>query len=95
MADVSVTPADVRELGNQLRFIATEFEGSESIASDYAEDVGHGGLAGELERFAENWHHKRRALMENLQSFAEAAKQSADAFDGIEDELVNALEGDG
>ncbi|MDT0341763.1 hypothetical protein [Streptomyces litchfieldiae] len=93
MADLTVTVDDVRDLATKLRQVATEFEHSEDIASDYAEDVSHDDLAHELEQFAENWRVHRNKLMEGLQSFVEKAQQAADGYDGLERELVNALEG--
>ncbi|MDT0345947.1 type VII secretion target [Streptomyces litchfieldiae] len=94
MADLTVTVADVRELADRLRFIAAEFEDSEDIADAYAEQMGHGDLAHEVEQFAANWKHKRRKLMENLQSFADEARLAADTFTGVEDDLAGALEGE-
>lgn len=95
MPDLNVTTEEVRELANKLRLVATEFENAEDIADDYAEQVSHDDLAHELEQFAENWKHHREKLMDGLQSFVEAAKSAAEGYEGIEEELVNALEGDG
>jgi len=91
--DFVMPTAEVRELGNKLRFVAAEFEDSEDLASDYAGEVGNYRLADEVREFAENWHHKRRALMDTLKDFAEAAKKCADEVDGVEDDLVAALYG--
>ncbi|MDT0446882.1 MULTISPECIES: type VII secretion target [unclassified Streptomyces] len=92
-ADLDVTVDEVRELANKLRMVATEFENSEDIASDYADQVSHDDLAHELEQFSENWRIHRNKLMESLESFVEKAQQAADGYDGIEEELVRALEG--
>ncbi|RKN10061.1 hypothetical protein [Streptomyces radicis] len=94
MSDLIVTIGEVRELSDKLRLVATEFEGSEDIASDYAEEVSHGDLAHELEQFAENWAVHRGKLMDSLSTFVEMAKAAADGYDGVELELTNALEGD-
>ncbi|RKN42952.1 hypothetical protein D7294_10510 [Streptomyces hoynatensis] len=75
--------------------MAAEFEDSEDLASDYADEVGNDHLAHEVREFAENWHHKRRALMDTLKAFADKAKEAGEAFDGIEDQLVASLEGNG
>ncbi len=91
--DLDITVDEVRELGSKLRLVATEFENSEDIASDYADEVSHDDLAHELEQFAENWRIHRNKLMESLQSFVEKAEQSADGYDGVEEELVRALQG--
>jgi hypothetical protein len=93
MSDLRVTTDEVRELGDKLRFVATEFENAEDIAEDYGEMVSHSGLADELESFADNWDAHRAKLMENLKSFYETAKQAADAYDEVEQELIKALEG--
>ncbi|ARQ69423.1 type VII secretion target [Streptomyces marincola] len=91
--DLEITVDEVRELGEKLRLVATEFENAEDVASEYADEVSHDGLAGELEEFAENWRIHRNKLMESLESFVEKARESADAYDGVEEELVRALEG--
>ncbi|MDT0307482.1 hypothetical protein RM780_10960 [Streptomyces sp. DSM 44917] len=93
MPDIVLTLAEIRELGQSLRLIAAEFDNSEDIAEEYAEIVGHDDLAHELEEFADNWSNHRRALMENLQGLAEAAQTAAEGYDGIERDLVDALEG--
>lgn len=95
MADLVVSTDEVRELGRKLRFIAAEFEDSEDIAEEYAEAVSHGDLAHEVEQFAENWRVHREDLMGNLQALAEAAVSAAEGYDGLEQVLVDALEGDG
>ncbi|MGP4110665.1 hypothetical protein ACTWP5_07080 [Streptomyces sp. 4N509B] len=95
MSDLRLSTDDVRELGEKLRFIATEFEGANDIAEEYGEAVSHGDLAHELEQFAENWENKRGELMEGLQELANAAVGAAEGFEGLERALVDALEGDG
>ncbi|MBB0243113.1 hypothetical protein FNQ90_03050 [Streptomyces alkaliphilus] len=84
----------VRELGRKLRFVATEFENSESIASDYAEEAGHDGLAHELEQFAENWSKKRRQVIDAVGSFADIVDSAEEAFGGLDTELHKALTGE-
>ncbi|UCM89495.1 DUF6317 family protein [Streptomyces marincola] len=91
--DLEITVDEVRELGEKLRLVATEFENAEDVASEYADEVGHDGLAGELEEFAENWRIHRNKLMESLESFAEKAREAADGYDGVENDLVDAIEG--
>lgn len=93
MSDLDITVDDVRELGDKLRLIATEFENAEDIADEYADEVSHRDLAHELEEFAENWRIHRNKLMDGLRSLAEKATESAEGYDGIETELVNALQG--
>ncbi|WP_326594531.1 hypothetical protein [Streptomyces sp. NBC_01803] len=93
MSDLVVSVEDVALLGEKLRFVAGEFEGAQDIVSDYAEEVCHGDLAHELEQFAENWRIHRGKLMEGLTKLAELAQAAAEGYDGIETELVNALEG--
>ncbi|WP_165953621.1 type VII secretion target [Streptomyces sp. 8K308] len=95
MSDLVVSVDDVRELGERLRFVAAEFESAEDLASDYAEQVGHDDLAHELEQFAENWRIHRSKLMEGLQKLAQHARAAAEGYEGIETELVNALDGEG
>ncbi|KAB8167270.1 hypothetical protein FH609_012900 [Streptomyces sp. 3MP-14] len=79
MSDLRVTVDDVRELGERLRFIAAEFDDSQSIADDYAEQMGHDDLRHEVEQFAANRKHQRRKLMRSLQEFAEVAASSSPA----------------
>ncbi|MDT0269534.1 hypothetical protein RM844_24945 [Streptomyces sp. DSM 44915] len=93
MSDLQISVDEVRELATKLRLVATEFENSEDIASEYAEEVSHGDLAHELEQFAENWRIHRDKLMEGLGTFVEHAEQAAEGYDGIETELANALQG--
>jgi hypothetical protein len=95
VSDLSLSVAEVRELGERLRFVAAEFESAEDIAADYAEQVCHDDLAHELEQFAENWRVHRSRLMEDLHTLARHARAAADAYDGVEQALVDALEGEG
>ncbi|KAB8163851.1 MULTISPECIES: type VII secretion target [Streptomyces] len=95
MSDLDITVDEVRELGQTLRLVATEFENSEDIASEYADEVSHRDLAHELEEFAENWRIHRNKLMDGLRTLAEHATQAAEGYDGIETELANALQGGG
>ncbi|RKN45551.1 hypothetical protein [Streptomyces hoynatensis] len=95
MADLVVTVADVRELGDKLRFLAAEFEDAGGTAEDYADEVCHGDLKHELNQFADNWRVHRGRLMENLRKLAEQAHAAGETYEGLETELVNALEGEG
>ncbi|SFD29105.1 hypothetical protein [Streptomyces aidingensis] len=93
--DLRLKYDDIVELGRKLRFVATEFENSESIASDYADEVGHDNLAHELEEFADNWHHKRRAMMDELEAFAGIVESAEEAFGDLDQALYDALTGEG
>jgi LPS O-antigen subunit length determinant protein (WzzB/FepE family) len=95
MSDQVISTEEVRELGESLRFVAAEFEDANDTAEEYGDYVSHDDLAHELEQFAENWEITRGDLMENLTALAEAAVGAAEGVEGLEQALVDALEGDG
>jgi hypothetical protein len=91
MSDLTVSTADLRAAGSNLRYVATEFEHAERITEDYGSMVGHRRLASRLEDFAGNWDDTRNEMLESIKTLAEVATKAGEMYEELEREFVKAL----
>lgn len=90
---IRVEPDVLVDTGRSLRFVATEFANAGDISDEYAEIVGHGGLAGRLRDFADNWDDKRAEMLEAIQGLGEATEGIGSAFVEADNQMYDALMG--
>jgi hypothetical protein len=94
MSDLKIDTWKLRECGASLQFVAQEFSSAEAIAENYAETIGHPGLADKVNDFADNWSVTREEMLGSIQKLAEAATQAGEIFEEIDIELAAALRGE-
>ncbi len=80
------------EAGTALRVVATEFEHADARSDDVADAVGDDELAGKIRDFSDNWDDKRAKMLGDIQTLAESAKATGEAFEAVEQSLTNSLE---
>ena len=93
MADLEVDSDDLARTGEALRFLAGELKRAEHIVHDHLDDIGHRGLAEQLDEMQGTWDDRRNALVEDITRLAGFAKKAGTMFEQIEEHLVAALEG--
>ncbi len=93
MSDLDIDTTVLREGGESLRIVATEFEHANTRSDDAAEACGHSGLGERVRSFAHNWDDRREKMLENIVTLAEYAKVTGETFEEVENEFVAALEG--
>lgn len=90
---IRVQPGVLEDTGRSLRYVATEFANAGDITEEYSSVVGHGGLAGRLRDFADNWDDKRAEMLEAIQGLGEATEGIGSAFTEADNEMYDALMG--
>lgn len=83
----------LREAGEALRAVALEFQAANSRSEDFADAIGHRGLAGAVCEFAHNWDDKRSRMVKDIADLAEAATATADTVEYVDRSLGRALLG--
>jgi hypothetical protein len=73
MADLSLNPADVRDLGTHLSSIAREFRDANTRSDRIAGAVGHPGLEDAVKDFAHEWDDTREAMIDDIETLANPA----------------------
>lgn len=82
------------EAGGQLMSIVDSFTYANDDAESLAEKVGHGGLAGKVRDFAQNWQSRRQEMLEVIGNLGEVAQGVGLGFEEWDSELANALTAD-
>ena len=93
MDRLKIDTAQLRELGGQLHFVATELQHTESRSDATAEVTGHELVAAALGAFADDWSYRRKKLVEDIASLAEATAGIGEGFERLDTELGATLRG--
>ncbi|MFM9920145.1 hypothetical protein [Lacisediminihabitans sp. H27-G8] len=91
MADLSLNPADVRDLGTHLASISREFREANTRSDRIAAAVGHSGLEDAVKDFAHEWDDTREAMVDDINTLSKTSIAIADAFEQTDQQLGNAL----
>lgn len=95
MSDL-IIKADVMDgMRSDLARLQREFENANENSDAVAEAVGHDWLAERVRNFAHNWDNRRKDLVEQLQTVQDNMKEIQDAFEEIDVEFANGLNGEG
>ncbi|MEY9904904.1 hypothetical protein ABIA35_001120 [Catenulispora sp. MAP12-49] len=79
-------------MGGQLGRLRDEFNHSTDITGAASGEMGSGDVAGALGNFASDWSKKRDTLTKSLDTLAKTATECADAWDGLDGHLAQAIE---
>ena len=82
----------LEEAGRQLDALGREFQQAGNIADDARAAVGHPGLAGKLEHFADGWKVRREDLLEDMTHLAELTHEAVRTYRDVDDDLASAFE---
>lgn len=82
------------DLGAALRAIGHEFEHANDTSDRAAQAAGGGDLGEAIRTFAHQWDDKRRKMLEDIASLAEAARATGETFEGLDRDLAAALLGE-
>ena len=91
LADLSLNPADVCDLGTTLSSIAREFHDANTRSVRIAGAVGHSGLEDAVKDFAHEWDDTREAMVDDIETVAKTSTAIADAFEQTDQQLGKAL----
>ena len=91
MADLSLNPADVRDLGTHLSSVANEFRDANTRSDRIAGAVGHSGLEDAVKDFAHEWDDTREAMVDDIETLAKTSTAITDAFEQTDQQLGKAL----
>lgn len=91
---LTLSTDELIEAGRSLRTVATEFEHANVRSETVAGAVGHADLADRVREFAHGWDDRRAKMLGNVQSLAQSCTGIGEAFEGLETDLVAALEGE-
>ncbi|GAA4968615.1 hypothetical protein GCM10023225_08660 [Kineococcus glutinatus] len=84
--------AQVRTTAEQLHHVATALGTDITGTGDRSGATGHDGLGERLRRFTADSRHNRTRLAEDVETFAAWCRQVADAVEGTEEQLAEALQ---
>ena len=83
----------LREAGRSLRDVHGELSSARDTADVGIDVIAHRGLRERVHDFGRGWDTSRTAIMSAIEGLGRSAESAADAYEGIETELVGALEG--
>ena len=90
-SDFRVDTEVLRSTGAQLRDIVDALKGAKDDAATLAGHVGHGGLAGKVREFADNWQSRRQEMLETIGGLGEVSEGVGIAFEEWDSELARAI----
>jgi hypothetical protein len=93
VADLVVDTEMLRSLDTSLRLIVDTLDHAEGMSRSTAAACGDGGLSEVLTEFAEDWEDTRSDMLESVRSVSDAIHMISDAFDTLDETLVNTLLG--
>ena len=93
MADLKIDTTVLVEAGSNLRVVADEFQHADARSDIIADACADRELASLVREFADNWDDKRKKMLGQIAALADAAQQSGEAFEQLEDEFVASLTG--
>lgn len=91
MADLVVDSAMLHDLSVRLRFVVQMLERAEPLARHTAAACGHGGLAGAVIDFADDWDDNREDLLESIRTISSMVSSVDDGFRSMDAELRDVL----
>jgi hypothetical protein len=93
MADhIKIDTGLLRDMGSQLGRLRDEFTHSTDITGAAKGEMGSGDVADALNNFASDWSTKRDELTKGLDTLAKTATQTAEHWDGLDNDLAKAIE---
>lgn len=94
MPDIEVDTDLLRTTGSQLMDIVDALSGAKDDAAALADHVGHGGLAGRVRDFADNWQSRRQEMLETIGGLGEVSRDVGIAFEEWDSGLADAITAD-
>lgn len=91
MADLDIDYNELDRARREIDRAASTFRRADRVSSDIAGLVGHGGLAGKVNEFADSWDITRDKLQESLEFIADSLQAVVDTFTELDMEQAKAL----
>ncbi len=92
MADrIIVNTDDLRDSANALKLIDSEFTKADDNADEFAQVVGHGGLADKIKDFSTRWEHHRHDMLDNIEALRKILSDGADKLDETDRDMAKSL----
>ena len=85
----------IRTMGNDLKSVASEFDGANANSDSIAAAVGHHRLSEVVHDFAHGWDDTRAKMVEAMNALGDAAITVADNWIDIDQQGADALTGNG
>ncbi|GEN80486.1 Rossmann-fold NAD(P)-binding domain-containing protein [Actinotalea fermentans] len=85
----------LRRTARDLAVVRAELTGATAYVGAIADDVGHPGLAGRLERFTESWRVHRERLVDAMEGLDQVALKTAETFEQADREIAASIRGAG
>ncbi|MCR2813181.1 hypothetical protein NQ166_11740 [Microbacterium sp. zg.Y1090] len=85
----------VTDLARNLRRIHGILDRVDRDSDALADALGHDRLAGAVQQFGDGWDRRRAELMDDVDVLRQKAKTVADAFRDVDEQLGDAVEGEG
>jgi uncharacterized protein YukE len=93
MGQISVTPEDVRALGDALLRVKSAVEAAEGVTRSYRGYLGSGPIADQLDKAMKNWSDQRAKLVDHLDTLGHGARGAAQAYQDTETGIAGAAAG--
>ena len=92
MADLTIDYDELDRARREIDNAASTFRRADRVSNDIAGLVGHGGLAGKVNEFADSWDITRDKLQESLEFIADSLQAVVDTFTELDNEQAKALQ---
>ena len=93
MGDVLIGSEVISRMRTELAQVRREFENANANSDNVAEDVGHPRLGDKVVNFAHNWDHRRKELIEQMETVEKNLDTIEQAFADVDIELSGYLDG--
>lgn len=93
MGDVLIGFDVLSRMRTELSIVRREFENATANSENVAEDVGHPRLGEKVVNFAQNWDHRRKELVEQIETVEKNIDTIQQAFADVDIELAGYLDG--
>lgn len=74
-----------------LDALGTDFQRASALSEDAADAVGHPGLAGALQHFADGWRVRREDLLDDMTHLAELTHTAVQTYRDVDRQLAAVL----
>ena len=91
MADLTIDYDELDRARIDIDNAASTFSRADRVSSDIAGLVGHGGLAGKVNEFADSWDISRGKLQDSLEFIADSLQAVVDTFTELDSKQAGAL----
>ncbi len=91
MADLDLRGEDLASAISQTSAVVNYFNNANTKAERAAQHVGHAGLAGKVNDFADAWDIRRGKFVENLTFVYDALAAIRDTFEDIDNQIAEDL----